>query len=197
MPGLAHLFHLDLLVVYLFKVEDLGGGFDHLTGGRRGGRRSGGGCRHDPSRSPGGPGRLPPGQSGGDPRPPASGPTFNLEPRRSVAGTYKINNKALLYSPGNDIQYPVINHNGKEYERNKYTCGLPRWLRGKESACQGRDRRDAGSIPGSGRSPGVGNGNPLQFSCLENTMDRRPWWATAHGVTKGQTWLIMHSYIQE
>ena len=86
-PGLAHLFHLDLLVVDLFKVEDLGGGFDHLTGGRRGGRRSGGGCRHDPLRNPGGQGRLPPGQSGGDPRPPASGPTFSLEPRRSVAGT--------------------------------------------------------------------------------------------------------------
>lgn len=85
--GLAHLLHLDLLVVDLFKVEDLGGGFDHLTGGRRRGGGSGRGCRHDPSRSPGGPGRLPPGQSGGDPRPPASGPTFNLEPRRSVAGT--------------------------------------------------------------------------------------------------------------
>ena len=46
---------------------------------------------------------------------------------------------------------------------------------------------DAGSIPGSGRSPGGGNGNPLQCSCLENSMDRGAWQATAHGVTKSQT----------
>ena len=43
---------------------------------------------------------------------------------------------------------------------------------------------DAGSIPGSGRSPGEGNGNPLQYSCLENSMDREAWWATDHGVAK-------------
>ena len=43
---------------------------------------------------------------------------------------------------------------------------------------------DVGSIPGSGRSPGEGNGNPLQYSCLENPMDRGAWWATVHGVAK-------------
>ena len=43
---------------------------------------------------------------------------------------------------------------------------------------------DVGSIPGSGRSPGVGNRNPLQHSCLENSVDRGVWWATAHGVAK-------------
>ena len=43
---------------------------------------------------------------------------------------------------------------------------------------------DADSIPGSGRSPGEGNGNPLQYSCLGNVMDREAWWATVHGVTK-------------
>ena len=43
---------------------------------------------------------------------------------------------------------------------------------------------DAGSIPGLARSPGGGNGNPLQYSCLENPMDRGAWWATVHGVTK-------------
>ena len=51
---------------------------------------------------------------------------------------------------------------------------------------------DAGglcSIPGSGRSPGVGNSNPLQYSCLENSMDRGVWWATVHGVKKNKTWL--------
>ena len=41
--------------------------------------------------------------------------------------------------------------------------------------------RDAGSIPGSGRSPEVGNGNPLQYPCLDNPMDRGSWWATVHG----------------
>ena len=49
------------------------------------------------------------------------------------------------------------------------------------------DIGDAGSIPGLGRYPGVGNGNPLQYPCLENPMDRGSWWATVHGVTKSQT----------
>ena len=44
-----------------------------------------------------------------------------------------------------------------------------------------------GLIPGSGRSPGEGNGNPLQYSCLENSKDRGAWWATVHGVTRSQT----------
>ena len=49
------------------------------------------------------------------------------------------------------------------------------------------DARDAGSIPGSGRSPGKGNGNPLQCSCLGNPMDRGASWAIVHGVAKSQT----------
>ena len=49
------------------------------------------------------------------------------------------------------------------------------------------DLRDAGSIPGSGRSPGEENGHPLQYSCLENPMDRGAWTATVHGVVKSQT----------
>ena len=48
---------------------------------------------------------------------------------------------------------------------------------------------DSGSIPGSGRSPGVGNGNPLQYSCLKNSMDREAWQATVYGVTKSCTQL--------
>ena len=51
------------------------------------------------------------------------------------------------------------------------------------------DTGDVGSIPGSGRSPGGGNGNLLQYSCLENSMDRGAWQATVHGVTKSRTWL--------
>jgi len=49
------------------------------------------------------------------------------------------------------------------------------------------DIRDMGLIPGSGRSPGGGHGNPLQFSCLENPMDRGAWWATVHKFTKNRT----------
>ena len=51
------------------------------------------------------------------------------------------------------------------------------------------DTRDAYSIPGSGRSPAEGNGNPLQYSCLENSMDRGPWQDSVHGVSKSQTGL--------
>ena len=49
------------------------------------------------------------------------------------------------------------------------------------------DIRDLGLIPGSGKFPGGGNGNPLQYSCLGNLMDRGAWWATVRGVSKGQT----------
>ena len=55
--------------------------------------------------------------------------------------------------------------------------------------------RYSGSIPGSRRSPGGGNGIPLQYSCLENPMDREAWRATVHGVTKSQTWLNVHAHM--
>ena len=61
------------------------------------------------------------------------------------------------------------------------TQGFPGGSDGKESAC---NAGDVGLIPGSGRSRGEGNGNPLQYSCLENFMDRGAWWATGHGVAK-------------
>ena len=48
---------------------------------------------------------------------------------------------------------------------------------------------DIGSIPGLGRSPGGGNGNPLQYSCLKNSMEKGTWWAIVHGITKSQTLL--------
>ena len=57
-------------------------------------------------------------------------------------------------------------------------------LVGKNPPANAADVRDMGSIPGSGRSLGGGHNNPLQYFCLENPMDRRAWWATAHGVTK-------------
>ena len=57
----------------------------------------------------------------------------------------------------------------------------------KNPPANAEDARDKSSIPGLGRSPEVGNGNPHQYSCLENSMDRGVWWATVHGVTKGWT----------
>ena len=62
----------------------------------------------------------------------------------------------------------------------------------KESACQSGDM---GLIPGSGRSPAGGNGNPLQYSSLDNPMDRGVWQATVHGVAKSQTGLNAHLFI--
>ena len=57
----------------------------------------------------------------------------------------------------------------------------------KNPPANAEDARKAGSIPGSGRSPGEGNGNPLQYSCLENSMDRETWWATVHVVAETDT----------
>ena len=62
--------------------------------------------------------------------------------------------------------------------------GFPHSSVGKESAC---NAGDPGSIPGLGRSPGEGNGNPLQYSCLENPMDRGAWRATVHGIAESDT----------
>ena len=62
--------------------------------------------------------------------------------------------------------------------------GFPGGSDGKESAC---NAGDVGSVPGLGRSPGEGDGNPLQYSCLENSMDTGAWQATVHGVAKSGT----------
>ena len=64
--------------------------------------------------------------------------------------------------------------------------GLPGGSDGTESAC---NAENPGSIPGLGRSPGEGNGNPFQYSCLDNSKDRGAWWATVCGVAKSQTCL--------
>ena len=72
----------------------------------------------------------------------------------------------------------------------RVTEGFPGGSEVKVSAC---NSGDLGSIPGSGRSPGKGNGNPLQYSCLENSMDRGGWWATIYGVAKSWTYLKWQS----
>ena len=67
--------------------------------------------------------------------------------------------------------------------------GFPDGASGKEPACQCQRLKDAGSNPGLGIFPGGGHGNPLQYSCLENPMDRGAWRATGHVVTKNWTQL--------
>ena len=68
--------------------------------------------------------------------------------------------------------------------RIKLSLGFPGGSEVKVSAC---NAGNLGSIPGSGRSPGEGNGKPLQYSCLENPMDGGAWWATVHGVARSRT----------
>ena len=79
----------------------------------------------------------------------------------------------------------MVGGSGGQYIEASYRLpGLPGDLYGKESACNAGDQ---GSIPGSGRSPAEGHGNPLQHSCLENSMDRRAWQATVYGVAESAT----------
>ena len=77
----------------------------------------------------------------------------------------------------------------QQQQQQNICSSIPWWLSGKESACQCKRPRDVDSIPRSERSPGEGNGNPPQYSCLENSMYRGAWRATVHGVAKSQTWL--------
>ena len=69
--------------------------------------------------------------------------------------------------------------------------GIPGGSDGKEFAC---NTGGLGLMSRTGRSPGEGNGNPLQYSCLENSMDRGAWWATIHGAAKSQIQLSTHTY---
>ena len=71
--------------------------------------------------------------------------------------------------------------------------GIPRWCRVKSPPANAEDLRDSGSIPGLGRSPGVGNDSQLHYSCLENSMGRGAWWATVYRVTENWTLLTWPS----
>ena len=96
---------------------------------------------------------------------------------------------ALLRNPGNSFSGYLGRGNrlGEHPINPCYTCireGFPGSSVGKESACNAWDTGDSGSIPESGRSPGGGHGNPLQYSCLKNLMNRGAWQATVHTVEK-------------
>ena len=90
----------------------------------------------------------------------------------------------------------IVYQRASDFNGSRIEVGLPWWLSGKESACNAGTTGDAGLIPGSGRSLGGGYGNPLQYSCLENPMDRGAWQATVHRVAKSQTWLKRPSIAQ-
>ena len=75
------------------------------------------------------------------------------------------------------------------HKRLSCTQGEGDFPGGSDSKVSAYNAGDPGSIPGLGRSPGEGNGNPLQYSCLENPMDGGAWWAIVHGVAKSQTQL--------
>ena len=85
--------------------------------------------------------------------------------------------ESFIHLPDSSLCYSV---NSNCYY---YYYGFPGHSDDKESAC---NTRDLGSIPGQGRSPGGGHGYPLQYPCLENSMDRGTWWAVVQGVAKSQ-----------
>ena len=77
------------------------------------------------------------------------------------------------------------------YSLSQFELGVCYLLTGFSGGSDGKESTynvgDPGSIPGPGRSPGEENGNPLQYSCMKNPMDRGAWWATVHGVAKNRT----------
>ena len=95
----------------------------------------------------------------------------------------------MLYfpSPQPCVSTLTLLHVGQQTQvwfGNTLTPAFPGDSVGKEAAL---NAEDPGSIPEAGRSPGEGNGNPLQYSCLENSMDKGAWWSTVHGVTNSRT----------
>ena len=107
--------------------------------------------------------------------------------------------KCLSILPNGQVIFQM--HSSKMLEREEQIfilcvslglwVGFPSGSDGKESAC---NKGDLGLIPGSGRSPGEGNGNPLQYACLENSMDRGAWWDTfSHRV--GHEWITLSLWL--
>jgi len=81
-------------------------------------------------------------------------------------------------------------HRKRKFQSSNHMVGASQMvLLVKNPPAKAADIRDTRSIPGLGRSPGGGNGNPLRYSCLENPMDREAWQDTVHRVTKSQTQL--------
>ena len=117
------------------------------------------------------------GDTGYDGTQDAEPPSLKPEPRE------KVSNQLFETMSRKELYTELLAH-GTQWKQINITttkCGLPWWLSGKNPP---KNIGDMGSIPGLGRSPGVGNGNPLQYSCLGNPTDRGAWRASVHGVTK-------------
>ena len=93
----------------------------------------------------------------------------------------------VLYPSPSSISFMI------QFPGSPRDTGFPHGSDSKESACNAEDAGDMGWIPGLGRSLGVGNGNSLQYSCLENPMDRGAWRTIIHRVAKSQTRLNTHT----
>ena len=98
----------------------------------------------------------------------------------------------VMKNDRNDIHLETIWWWGRIFKGWRITWGFLGGSDSKASAC---NVGDLGLIPGSGRSPGEGNGNPLQYSCLESPMDRGAWWATVHRVAKSWAQLSDLTYL--
>ena len=115
----------------------------------------------------------------------------NRTPESTITIEYNVSSasgveKLQCSTPVNNYCVPT-GMSGKEVMielRCEGRTGLPQWLSDKESACSAAAVEDTVLIPGSGRSPGGWHGNPLQYSCLENPMDREAWQVAVHGVAK-------------
>ena len=117
--------------------------------------------------------------------------------------SFKVFSRAVIHTRRKRVKYCVSLYSLPSALPNYIwiirPLGFPGAASGKEFTCaDAGDRRDMGSVPGLGRSPGGGHGNPSQYSCLENPMDKGAWWATVHRVTESQTWLkrlSMHTHL--
>ena len=110
--------------------------------------------------------------------------TFCISPSNEYSGliSFRVDWLDLIAVQG--TLKSLLQHHSSKASILGPSAGFPGSLDGKASAY---NAGDPGSIPGSGRSPGEGNGNSLQYSCLENPMDGGAWWATVHGVAKNRT----------
>ena len=120
------------------------------------------------------------------------GTRFHLQPLNTRKGMYAIG--VLLGSPHfGEVSFPARQLGGTDCKPQKGDHYRDRKKKRICLQCWGHRAGDLRVSPGLGRCPGEGNGNPLQYSCLGNPMDRGAWQATVHGVTKNWTRLSMHT----
>ena len=112
-----------------------------------------------------------------------------MSPSLTLKHLSALQNQEEVYSNSFPLTWKAIGQGEACSDLFTWALMVPGGSDGKDSSYNAGDRREAGSIPGSGRSPGERIDSPLQYSCLENSMDRGAWWATVHGVTKSWTQL--------